>query len=292
MLKRKAFNRIFLTTIIFFIVFIVCTFMKGTLEEETHTKKFVNVSYIYTLNKDNYISKASVYVSKELSLEDKIKEKLEIMTEENNKNSLLPSYFKPILPKNTKILDVKIEDSIVKLYFSHELYDINKEQSEKMIESIIYTISDNKNILGIEIYADKDMLKYVPHTNKPLPALLTTDFGINKTYEISSTKDIVKIVMTYYGKNEGTYYEVPVTKYVNGTKEKLEIIIDNLENMVYGLNLISMVDNVELIDYKITSKSIYIILNRELEENEKKVIKSSVLANYDVKDVEFGVKRQ
>ena len=44
-------------------------------------------------------------------------------------------------------------------------------------------------ILGIEIYVDGSLLKYVPHTNKQLPAILTKDFGINKTYEISSNKD-------------------------------------------------------------------------------------------------------
>ena len=289
MLKRKAFNRILLTTIIFFIVLILCTFMNGSFDEDSFREKSQD-NYVYTLNSDNYVSKASVYVSKELSLEDEIKEKLEIITDENNKNSLLPSYFKPILPKNTEILDVKLEDSLVKLYFSKELYDINKEQAEKMIESIIYTINDNKDILGIEIYADGDMLKYVPHTDKMLPTVLTRDFGINKTYEISSTSDIVKVVMTYYGSYDGVYYEVPITKYVNSDMDRLDVIINNLDGMVYGLNLISMVDDVELVDYKVNSGCIYVVLNRELDKDEKKVVRSSILANYDVKDVEFGVR--
>ncbi|MDO4369598.1 MAG: GerMN domain-containing protein [bacterium] len=289
MLKRKAFNRILLTTIIFFIVLILCTFMNGSFDEDSFREKSQD-NYVYTLNSDNYVSKASVYVSKELSLEDEIKEKLEIITDENNKNSLLPSYFKPILPKNTEILDVKLEDSLVKLYFSKELYDINKEQAEKMIESIIYTINDNKDILGIEIYADGDMLKYVPHTDKMLPTVLTRDFGINKTYEISSTSDIVKVVMTYYGSYDGVYYEVPITKYVNSDMDRLDVIINNLDGMVYGLNLISMVDDVELVDYKVNSGCIYVVLNRELDKDEKKVVRSSIFANYDVKDVEFGVR--
>ena len=123
------------------------------------------------------MSKTSVYVSKVLTLEDKIREKLEIMIEKNNKNALLPSYFNPILPENTKVLDVVVEDSLVKVYFSKELMNITEEQSEKMIEAIVYTIT-NENILGVEIYVNGSMLKYVPHTDKELPTVLTKDIGI------------------------------------------------------------------------------------------------------------------
>lgn len=141
------------------------------------------------------------------------------MIEENNKNALLPSYFNPILPENTKIEEVIVEDSLVKIYFSKELLNITESQSEQMIEAIVYTITDEE-ILGIEIYVEESLLKYVPHTNKQLPAILTKDFGINKTYEISSNKDIVKLVMSYYGKENDEYYEIPVTKYLNDDREK------------------------------------------------------------------------
>ena len=288
MLKRKAFNRIFLTTVIFFIVFVLYIFMNDSFPSNGFSNGFVSGSYVYTLNEDNYISKASVYVSKSLSLEDEIRERLEIITDENNKNSLLPSYFKPILPKNTEVLDVVIEDGIVKLYFSKELYDISAYQAEKMIESIIYTISDD-DILGIELYADGEMVKYVPHTDKMLPTILTRDFGINKVYDIRETSSVVKVVMTYYGKFDGIFYEIPVTRYVNSDVSKLQVIVDNLDGMVSGLNLISMVDEVELVDYKISSGCIFLVFDRELSDDEKKIIKSSVMANYDVNEVLFGV---
>ena len=116
MLKRKAFNRIFFTTAIFFVVFSIYS-LKHIDSSSSHINdnKDVSNEIIYTLNKDNYISSTAVYVSKILTLEDRIREKLEIMTKENDKNSLLPSYFKPILPQNTKVLDVVVEDSLVKV---------------------------------------------------------------------------------------------------------------------------------------------------------------------------------
>ncbi len=293
MLKKKAFNRIFLTTIVFFVVFSLYS-LKETEDHYNETKseqKEENLANIYTLNDDNYISKTAVYVSKNLSLEDKIKEKLEIMIAENNKNALLPSYFNPILPENTKVEDVVVEESLVKVYFSKELMNITEEQSEQMIEAITYTITD-ENILGIEIYVEGNMLKYVPHTNKKLPAVLTEDFGINKTYEISKTDNIVKIVMTYYGSDNNDYYEIPVTKYVNDDREKLEIIIEELENLCTVNNLKTLVENLEVLEYNIEDTKITLNINKDLTSAEENILLTSIFNNYDVDKIELLVKNE
>lgn len=292
MLKRKAFNRIFFTTIIFFIVFAFYNLkLVSSNNIKDKEKQNTKTETIYTLNEDNYISKTEVYVGKVFTLEDKIKEKLQIMIENNNKNALLPSYFKPILPENTKVEDVIVDDSIVKVYFSKELSNINKEQSEKMIEAIIYTITD-ENILGIEIYVDGQLLKYVPHTKKELPTILTKDFGINKTYEVVGTKDINKVVMTYYGIYNNNYYEVPVTNYVNDDREKLEIVFNKLKEPSFDNNLINLVENVNLESYKIDSDEVTINLNQEIDNKEENLIIKSIFNNYDVKKVKLLVNNQ
>ena len=281
MLKRKFFNKVFLTTVIFFIVFTFCNLKMISYNEKK--KENDNKETIYTLNKEGYVSKTEVYVGKVFTLEDKIREKLEIMIKENNKNALLPSYFKPILPENTKVLEVIVDDSLVKIYFSRELNNISDEQAEKMIEAIVYTITD-ENILGIEIYVDGKLLKYVPHTKKELPVVLTKDFGINKKYEINNTNDIVKVVMTYFINCDDRLCEVPVTKYANDTREKLEIVFDDLSS-ISDKQLISLFDNVKLIDYKITNKTIIINLNKDIDDDETNIIVSSIFNNYDVNKI-------
>lgn len=289
MLKKKAFNRIFLTTIVFFLVFSLYTLkdVNYTFQNNEFSKKD-DLTNIYTLNDDNYISKTAVYVDKSLSLEDKIKEKLEIMVKENNKNALLPSYFNPILPENTEILKVIVEDSLVKVYFSKELLNITEEQSEQMLEAIIYTITD-ENILGIEIYAGDSMLKYIPHTSKALPTVLTRDFGINKTYELSSTNDITKVVMTYYGTSNNEYYEIPITKYVNDDREKIEIIMEELENLSFDFNLTTLIENLDLLEYNISDDKISIKLNKDLTKEEETILLTSIFNNYDVEKIELSI---
>lgn len=292
MLKRKAFNRIFFSTVAFFLVFTLYN-LKVVNNSDINNKieKNINKETVYTLNNDNYISKTDVYVGKFYTLEDKIKEKLEIMTSENNKNALLPSYFKPILPENTKVLDVVVEDSLVKVYFSKELNNINEEQSEKMIEAIVYTITD-ENVLGIEIYVEGNLLKYVPHTKKELPTILTKDFGINKTYEIFSSNNIAKVVMTYYTNCGEDLCEVPVTKYVNDDREVLEIVFDELSEVSYDSNLISLLENTKIINYKINKNNISVNINNDVTEEESELIFSSIFNNYDVEKASILVNNQ
>ena len=290
-MKKKALNRIFFTTVIFFIVFTLYSLKDINIKTEIKEEQKGEESYVYTLNDDGFVSKTSVYVSKTLTLEERIKEKLEIMVEENDKNALLPSYFKPILPENTKIEEVKVEDSLVKVYFSKELMNITEKQSEKMIEAITYTIID-ENILGIEIYVDNEMLKYVPHTKKEIPTMLTKDFGINKDYNLSSTNNIIKLVMTYYGNENGKYYEIPVTKYVNDEREKIEIIFDELTNFFAGVNLITLIDEVNIIDYEITKDIVKINIEKSLSDEEENILFSSIFNNYDVKKIELLVKNK
>lgn len=275
MLRRKAFNRIFISTLVFFVIIILYSINKVSNNVEHDI--FNGNSYIYSLNNDNYVSKASIYVSKNISIEEKIKQKLNAIIEDNNKNVLLPSYINPIIPKNTKVEKVLINDGIVKVYFSKELLNISDIWSEKMIESIIYTITD-ENILGVEIYVDGSILKYVPNTNKKIKGTLTRDFGINKVYEVVSVSDIVKVVMNYYGKDGNNYYSIPVTKYVNSNKEKLEIIIDEYNSFN---DLISFVDNISLLDYKFKDNTLIInLVSNDLNNFDE--LFDSLFDNYDV----------
>lgn len=287
MLKRKAFNRIFFTTAIFFVVFSIYS-LKHIDSSSSHINdnKDVSNEIIYTLNKDNYISSTAVYVSKILTLEDRIREKLEIMTKENDKNSLLPSYFKPILPQNTKVLDVVVEDSLVKVYFSKELINITEEQSEKMIEAIVYTIVD-ENILGIEIYVDNSMLKYVPHSKKSLPTVLTRDIGINKSYDFYYSRDIAKVFMVYYSSDDSNYYEVPVTRYLNDDREKIEVIFDEFNKMSFDEGLISLLEGVKINSYDIFKDDIVLDINKDLSDREENLICKTIFSNYDVDNIKI-----
>lgn len=293
MFIKKSINKIFFTTLIVFITFVVFTFSK-TSYDETNSSSASKVN-LYTINNDNYVSMTSVFLDGK-TLEEKVYNVIEIMITNNNKNALLPSYFKPILPENTKLISVELEDNILKVVFSKEFLNVSSEQSNSMIESVLYTLLDFEDVVGIEIYVEDSLLKYVPNTNKTLPTILDSNYGINKSYSLDSNIDIKKINLYYYTKNNDEYYLIPITKYVNDNREKLEIIVEELSSFLYQDNLISMLNNdVKLTSYEIKEDIInlnftssFTNLNNNLDTITKPLL-YSIFSNYDVDKIKINI---
>lgn len=293
MLKKKAFRRIFFTTIIFFIVFVLLSIKK--LEEPTNIYESNNyktdyIENIWTLNDDNYVSKTSIYVNKELNVLEKVKVLIETLIEENNNNSLLPTYFNPILPRNTKILEVVLDNDLIKINFSKEFKNATEEQCEKMIEAIVYTLTDINGINGVEIYVNNELLKYIPNTSKVLPTILTKDIGINKVYNINGTNDILKVITYFLGNSKEINY-VPVTSYLNTSKEKIEIIVENLTSIYsYNNSLIAPFDSsLKLVNYLLEDNKMFLEFNcfSCIEKDYLDLIVYSVFDNYEVDSIIF-----
>ncbi len=286
MLKRKALNKIFLVSIISFCLIVITTFFIDYDKSEKSNKNETNM-YVYTLNENNYISLASVYVDQKLSVEEKIEEMLNIMICDNNKNSLLPSYYKPILPVGTKVLEVSLNGDILKIYFSKELLDISADQSEKMIEAITYTVTSFEEVLGVEIYVDNNLLTYVPNTLKSLPTVLTKDYGINKVYELNSNININKVFLCFYDSYGNDFF---VTKYINDDREKIEIIVDELSNYVFLEGIVSYFPSkLKLLNYTISDNAIELVFNEDISqfENLYHPLVESLFLNYNKNVVRF-----
>lgn len=286
MIKNKAIDRIFTVSLIAFIFFIIAIFVLNNNDIDIVNDEYDNCnSVIYTINDDNYVVPVMVYIDNNKSLEDKVYDLLNMMIKENNKNYLLPSYFSPILPNGTEINDVILDNDILKIYFSKELLEITENQSSKMIESLIYTLTEFDEVLGIEIYVDNSMLKYIPNSSISLPTILTRDYGINKIYDLNSNLDIKKIYLSYYDNSN----PVIITKYLNDDREEIEIIVEELSNYSYLNNIISyMNNNIVLNSYSINSDSIDIVFNESFNDNMLlEQLSNSIFLNYDKNTIRF-----
>ena len=137
---------------------------------------------------------------------------------------------------------------------------------------------------------DGEILSKLPKSRINLPSTLDRSYGINKEYNLNSYKDVTKVTMYYLNEYNDNYYYVPVTKYLNSNKDKLEIIIDELANS--NTNLISFVNsNTKLLDKKIEDKKAILTFNEYIYDNEdvldevKQAINLSVKDNYDIEEV-------
>ena len=302
MIRKKALRKIFITTMSLFIIMTIylIPLTEKTLETNLEFEYVTNLanSSIYLLDENNYLVKTKVLLDED-TLEDNIKNTISNLT--ISSNSKFPDKLNAIIPKNTKLNNITIEDDIVTLDFSKELLNINEELSTKLIESIVYSITELDSITKVNIMVESTPLETYPNSNKKIIMPLTRDIGINNEYTYNTLDNITKVVI-YYGEdiNNDIYY-VPVTKYLNNNdnKDKIDIIVEELTtSYIYEDNLRSILnENVELIDKEIIDEDLLILnFNSALFDNNSTIkeevlytLSYSVFSNYDVNTISFKV---
>lgn len=302
MLKRKMIRKIIISTSALFALFLLYLIPNSDKNDEldvSQNLEYVNLEVetnsIYLLDNYNYLGKTEVVVNSKTT-EEKIKELVEVLINGGNGENKIPNGFRSILPSETKILSIKVEEGLVKIDFSKDILNINKDLEEKMIEALVYTITSVDGIDKVIIYVEGDILTKLPQTNTNLPSTLDRNFGINKTYEFTKTDDINQVTVYYLNKHSDNYYYVPVTKYLNDNRDKIKIIIDELTSTnTYNTNLLSYLNsNTELLaieeqpDILELTFNSYIfsdVDNKDILEEVVYTICLSVKDNYDVKEV-------
>ena len=300
MIKRLALKKIIITSLSFLILLIIYFFPTTENYNINTTLTYSNPKTIpiYLVDNNNLVSRFEVIQKSKNSLE-LVDEVINNLTIDNNSTSHIPNNFKKIIPKNTKIINKDLNDGLLKINFTKELLNINKDNEEKMIESIIYSLTEIKDVKKIMIFVEGENLKELPNSKKTLPLTLDRSYGINKVYELESMKDITKITTYYVSKIEGYSYFTPVTTITNTKNEKVEVIIEKLKTSpTYQTNLISyLATSAELLDYEILENSVNLSFNNEvlsLEENKiieevKYSIALSIRDTYDINETIFYV---
>lgn len=296
MLKTKAIRKIFTTTLTMFIILTIFTIPTATknkniLRTNLEIEDIANLSTdkIYLLNKDNLLVRAEVFIEGK-SKEEKIKNIINYLTITNEK---IPSGLNGYIPKKTKLKNINLDENVVYLNFSKDFLNHQKAKRNIIITGLVYSILEVENIESVIIQVEDDYLK-----DYKFP--LNKNIGINNKYLLNSRKDLNRVVIYYLDNiNEKNYY-VPVTKYLNDKRDKIEVVIDELKNSTDSDNLISYVNNkLELIDYKEESDVLFLNFNDYLLDNNKEInrdilnsIAYSAFSNYDVNMVMFEVNNE
>ena len=298
MLRKKALRKIFITTMSLFIIMTIylIPLTEKTLETNLEFEYITDLanSSIYLLDDNNYLVKTKVLLDNE-KIEDNIKSIINNLTITNE--SKFPDQLKAISPKNT----ITVDNDLVTLDFSKELLNIDEGLSVKLIEAIVYSITELDNITKVNIEVDSLPLETYPNSNKKITLPLTRDIGINNEYTYNTLDNITKVVIFYGEDIDEDIYYVPVTKYINNNdnKDKIDIIVEELTtSYIYEDNLRSILnENVELIDKEIVDSDLFILnfnsalfdSNSILKEEVLYTLSYSVFANYDVNTISFEV---
>lgn len=306
MLKRMSIRKITVTTLVLFALLLI--YFMPTSDKTDYTLSQDDIEYIYTnttetiylLDSNDYVARTTLKGCDCDTLET-AKDVVEGLIIDGAKNNMIPNGFRSIIPSGTEVLNANLEDKILTINFSKELLDINEKYEEKMIESIIYSLTSIEGIDKVVIQVEGEVLSKLPNSGKNLPTALDKSYGINKNYDLITTQNIDSYTVYYVSSYNDTLYYVPVTKYVNNqNQDKIKVIIDELSTSpIYETNLMSYLNsNVSLIDYTLDETSLKLnfndsILNdttsNHILEEVIYTISLSVEDNYHVEEVSFLV---
>lgn len=301
MLRTKAIRKIFLTTLTLFILLTVFTItnyknenvLRTNLEIEDIAGLKTNV--IYLLNDESLLVQDKVLLDGS-SVEEKI-EKLLINLTEGSTGSFADGLSK-VIPKGTIIKNVMVGNKYVTIDFSKELLNVSEDKEKSMITAIVYSVMDLDDFLGVSILVEGKSLEEYPNSKEKINKILDKSIGINKNYDITSFNNINKVVIYYLENINDNLYYVPVTKYVNDDREKVNIIVEELaSSYIYESNLMSFLNsNVSLLEYEEKENIMSLNFNDYLFDGNDKVLEEvlysiaySVFDNYDVSMVSFEV---
>ena len=308
MLKKMYIRKIMVSTLALIVLLLLYLIPDSTTREinlKNDDIEYVytnSVSPIYLLDTSDYVARTTIATCNGEVI-DVARDLAEGLIVDGKKSEIIPNGFKPLIPADTSILNMELEDKVLMIDFSKELLDINEKYEEKMVESLIFTLTSIDGIDKVIIKVEGNPLERLPVSGRLLKPLLDKSFGINKEYNITKTSDIDSYTVYYVSKtNDNTYY-VPITKYVNKqSDDKIKIIVEELASApIYETNLISYINgNTKLINYEITEDDIiklnfnnYIlddIKGNKILEEVIYTISLSIEDNYkDIKEVDFLV---
>lgn len=258
MLKKMSIRKIIISTFTLFILLIIYLIpsndeneieLKNSGVEYTYSN---NLNPIYLLDSNDYVARTSIKTCACDGVE-RAKDLLEGLIIDGKKSNIIPNGFKSIIPPETQILDLQLQEGTLTINFSKELLDINEKYEEKILEAIIYTLTSIEGIDNVIIQVEGEPLTKLPQSGKQLPTVLDKSYGINKIYELTSTKDITSYTTYYVSTYNDNYYYVPVTKYINNeNQDKIKVIIEEMSSApIYESNLMSFLNvNTKLLDYE------------------------------------------
>lgn len=273
MLRRMLYKKIMVATSILLVILMLYLIPSNKDEIEIEQKlEYVypnEVDTIYLLDNYDKVSRTMISVNKQNEISKAI-DLLDGLTINGKKQDKLPNGFRGLLPVGTRVLDISLHDKILKIDFSKEFNNIKMGYEEKLIEALVYTLTDIDGVDKIEIFIEGVKLKELPNSKKLLPEYLDKGYGINKEYELTNLNDIDSYTIYYVMNYNDEVYYTPITKYINNQgQDKVKIIIDELAtNLTYESNLMSYLDsNIKLLDYEIVDKTIKLDFNEAILSN-------------------------
>ena len=298
MLKMSSIRRIIIASFALIIV-IVSLYLFPKKELNTLHKngyKRVLTSSIYLIDKNDYVARTNINVDSK-SKEGIAIELINALINGSSKNKYLPDGFKSYIPVGTKINKISINGDLIVMDFNEKILNI-KTNEEKMIESIVYTLTEIDGINRVQILINGEVLTKLPISGKHLPSILDRSIGINKLVKTNSFKHTQDVTTYFINTSANNTYYIPVTIITDDPREKIEIIIKELEskdnidsNLSTYISAGTVLENYHILENEFNMEFNSLIFNGLNDISEEVIygLALSIKDNYDINKISIDV---
>lgn len=289
MIKWFSVRKILITSLLLLVAIILYSFPEE-LNEDVTEDKYDSIN-IYLIDSNNYVAMTSI-ISDGNSLDEKIRTIINGLT---CGSSNIPKGFNPIIPRDTRLIDYSLKDGLLKVNFSKEILNIDIDNEDKMIQSIVFSLTTLDEVERIMIFVEGETLNKLPNSFKRLDTILDRSYGINKVIDISKFSNTSMVTVYYLGDNNSY---IPISYISNDDSDKIEIIVNSLKtNRMNSSNLSSHLDyQVELMNYERVDDEFFLnfsdsllnsVYDGKLKEEVKYALSYSILDTYGAENVVF-----
>jgi len=271
MLKKMSIKKIMVSSVAVLLLLIIYLIPDNRREIELKNDEIEYVynnviGTIYLVDSNDYVARTTISTCKCEGI-DMAKDLVEGLIIGGSKSNIIPNGFRSIIPPGVSILDIELNDKILTIDFSKELLDVNENEEKKMIEAIIYTLTSIDGIDKVTIKVEGELLSKFPNSKENIPMVLDRSYGINKSYDLVTTNNIMSYTVYYSSEYNDNKYYVPVTRYVNDIiNDPIKVVIKELSSSpIYETNLMSYLNaGVDVTDYEFTDNNLKLRFNELL----------------------------
>lgn len=218
-------------------------FENPTIKEEVENTSVVKRK-IYLLSNDNLVVPVTVSFEKKVGLADELYYMVSLLKEDSNLNSSL----KGVINKDASITELIIQDGVLTVGFSKEFLDYPVKSELRIVEAIVWTLSQYDEVKAVNINVDGKLLTKMPLGKTPLPKDMSKDIGINNHVFPSLLN--AKRVVTYYTKLiDGEMMYVPISN--NIEEDSLSVFFEASKKrtpFMYGLSVSKYINDLEILN--------------------------------------------
>ena len=155
-------------------------------------------------------------------------EEIKLLISKLKNNVEVQQGFKGLLDQDVELLNVEINDSLLTLDFNESFNKYEKNDEIRIIESLVWTCSQYRDISQIKILINGVEVTKMPVGNCPVPRVLDNKFGINN-HIFTHKPNMDNITVYYEDVTSKELVYVPVTIQVEKNSNQIKSIVNALE---------------------------------------------------------------